>query len=122
MTVTNHTPKRLDRTTVGGIDYDTFMPAANAGGDSFDNNGQQFIVVENGDSGSHTLTVVSGTRDSAKVDGITPPSRTYAVAAGKKRLIGPFPVADYNDATDRVQMTWSAVTAMKIGVFTLVPE
>jgi hypothetical protein len=123
MTVAALTVAALDHTTTGGIDYDTKMVAANAGGNSFANNGQQFVLVSNEDVEEFpvvkVVTVAFGVN--GKVDGLTPTARTYSVAIGKRRLIGPFPPALFNDADGLVQLTYSDVVDTKVGVFSLTP-
>lgn len=89
--------------------------SAAGGGDEFVNTGNEYIEVINGDASSKTVTVVTpGT-----VDGLGITDRTVTIPAGERRKIGPFPTGTYNNASSKVQITYSAVTSVTIGVFSL---
>ncbi len=96
--------------TRAGINTD--LVAANGGGDSFVNTGVEMILIKNGDSGAHTVTIVTD----ATVDGLDVVDRAVAIPAGETWLIGPFPADVYNDDNNRVQLTYSAVTAVTIAI------
>src|SRR3954471_4035755 len=89
---------------------------AAGGGDSFPNTGQETLFVENLDAGSHTVTADSPGTCSFGATAAAAHDAVIAVAAGETRQIGPFPVARFNDANSRVQLTYDAVTNVKVWV------
>ncbi len=95
--------------------------AASVSGDEFANDGSVYPEVVNGSGVSVTVTIVSQSTD----DGLAVADRTVVVPAGERRKIGPFPKATYNvtsgASAGRVQMTYSAVTSVTVGVFRLTP-
>jgi hypothetical protein len=101
------TPTQITR---AGI-VDT-LSAANVDGNYFANTGREWIEVLNGSGGSINVIFAGVT------DGITVATlKTIAVAAGVRKKIGPFPSTPYSDADGRVQVTYSAVTTVTVGVF-----
>lgn len=91
------------------------LAAAAGGGDQFANTGREFFEVLNGGGGSVNVTFETP----ATVDGEPIADRVVAVAAGVRKKIGPFPTSTYNDANGRVQVTYSGVTTVTVGVFKL---
>lgn len=69
------------------------------------NNGKTKIVVNNTGATSRTVTAIL----TKTTDGQTPTPKTYTLAAGAKRNIGPFPV-DYYSATLQLDVTHAEVT------------
>ena len=101
--------------TVENITRDGLNPtfnAANAGGDSFANTGDEIIHVKNGSGGAIDVTIVT----QATVDSQAVADRVVNVPAGEERVIGPFPKATYNDSGDLVQLTYSGVTSLTVAV------
>ena len=93
--------------------------SCNSGGDEFKNTGLEFIRIYNGHSGSQTVTVTANGTTSLKnpVFGtITKSNVVKAVGAGNIAYLGPFHPFTFNDADGMVQITYSAVTALKIEV------
>ena len=91
----------------------TFTPVSAAGGgDSFANAGQQIFYCKNAGVSSVNVTFAV----TATVDGLAATNRVVAVAAGAERLIGPFPTGTYNDVNGNVQITYSGVTSVTVGV------
>lgn len=90
----------------------TYASAA-GGGDEFVNTGEEYIHIKNGDASSHTITIVTQNTS----DGLAVADRAVAVPAGEERKIGPFPTAIYNDANQKVQLTYDGVTSVTIGIF-----
>jgi len=91
------------------------LVAAAAGGDEFVNSGREFIHIKNGGS-EITVTVNSQTACNQGSDhdvAVTVPATT-----GEK-FIGPFPKARFNDAAGKVQITYSGVTSVTIGIVRL---
>lgn len=89
--------------------------ACAGGGDEFANAGDEFIHIKNGSGGDITLTIVT----QATVDGQAVGDRTVVITAGEERLIGPFPTGTYNDGAGKVQLTYSGVTSLTIGILKL---
>ena len=89
------------------------MASAAAGGDEFVNTGVEWLEIVNGDASDMTLTIAT----QATADGLTIADRTVVVTAAERRLVGPFPTGTYNDTNSKVQLTYSAVTSLTIGVF-----
>lgn len=90
------------------------LAAASAGGDEFANTGKELLVVQhtNGAGSAVTLTIVTQTTS----DGLALADKTVAIDPGELHVLGPFPKGIYNDANGKVQLTWSAVTDIEIGV------
>lgn len=96
-----------------GIDgTEVSLTSADSGGDHFPNDGRRVLVVDNGDTVSHTVTVEAQTKCSqgflhdVEVD----------VPAGSKKYIGPFNKSRFNDADGNVQVSYDDVTSMDVGV------
>jgi hypothetical protein len=108
------TPITTGRNTNGDL---VNLQAAAAGGDSWANTGVEFLVVKNGDVGSHTLTFAI----QQALDGNTPSGKQVVVAAGKTIIIGPFSGQLYNDQASppQIRITYDAVTSVTVGVFKL---
>lgn len=89
--------------------------AAAVGGDQFPNNGQSFIHVKNGGSGAITVTL-----DSVKgCDQGFDHDLTVNVPATGERMIGPFEQSRFNNADQRVSLTYSGVTSVTIAVLSI---
>ena len=92
------------------------LVAASAGGDDFPNEGKTFLDVDNADAGGITVTI-TGQR---LLPLGTPATKTIAVGVGERRLIGPFPVGNYNRETDEsVEVDYSAVANVTVGAFSV---
>lgn len=97
--------------------------AAAGGGDSFANptDERTELLVVNGGGGSINVTIVAQPA-SVPVPGYgTVPlaSEVIAVAAGATKRIGPFPAAKFNDASGRVNVTYSGVTSVTVAAVRL---
>lgn len=90
------------------------LAAANVDGNFFTNTGREWLEVLNGSGGSINV-IIAGVADGVTVTAL----RTIAVGAGVRKKIGPFPANTYNDANGQVQITYSAVTTVTVGVFSL---
>jgi hypothetical protein len=86
--------------------------AAAAGGDAFVNSGKDFIHIKNGHTSPQTVTVNSQGACSQGFDHDVAVSVTNA----QERMIGPFPKDRFNDAADKVQLTYSGVVALTIAI------
>lgn len=104
--------------TVQTIDRDGLTPvlvAADVGGDKFVNTGKEFINVLNG-SGA-PITVTLDIRNTVDAQVVT--DRAISVPAGGTKFIGPIPPTIYNDANGEVDITYSAVGSLTIGIVKL---
>lgn len=89
--------------------------AAAGGGDSFVNTGTELVVIRNESVGSITVTFVTP----VVVDALAVADLTMVLAAGERRIIGPFPPGWYNDTLvsgGSVNMTYSGVTTLFVAV------
>jgi hypothetical protein len=84
--------------------------ACTAGGDEFVNSGHEFIHVKNAAGVSQTVTVNSQAVCSQGFDH----DIAVAVPAAQERMIGPFPKNRFDDASGKVQITYSAVVSLTI--------
>ncbi len=85
--------------------------SAAAGGDTLTNTGKEWIEVINASGGAITVTI------SATVDGTLVALQAVSVPATTgRRKIGPFPPHLYGTA---VAITYSAVTSLTIGAYSL---
>lgn len=108
----------MPQLTVQQIDRDGVTPtlvAADVGGDKFTNTGSEFIFVRNGSGAPIIVTLDIRTTVDAQV--VT--DRAVSVPAGGDKLIGPIPPTVYNDASNDVDLTYSAVGSLTIGVLKL---
>lgn len=94
------------------------MSAAAGGGDQFTNTGKEVLVIKNNDATSKTITITAQTTTGLAADlGIVEKAnRTLAVPASGVGIIGPFPKAAFNDSSNFVQITYSAVTSVTVAV------
>ena len=106
----------VNTTTRAGTDQAATLVSADAAGNYWPTTGAEWLVVTNGGGSAITVSLVI----QQKVDTVTPAARTVSVPAGKTYIIGPFPSA-YNDNNNpaRMNVTYSAVTTVTVGVFTL---
>lgn len=86
--------------------------AADATGNAFNNGGNQMLVVLNDSGVTVTVTVdAPGT-----FQGVTLADATVAVAAGARKVIGPFHPAAFNQSDGTVHVDYSAVTSVTVYV------
>lgn len=91
------------------------LVAAAGAGDQFPNNGRTYLKVTNGGGSPITVTVVSQRAcDQGSVH-----STTNSVVNSTTELMGPFPVERFNDAAGMCQITYSAVTTVTVGAFSV---
>jgi hypothetical protein len=79
---------------------------------SFDNSGQELIVIKNGGAGPITVTIDIP----FVVDGQAVEDRTVTIAAGATKVIGPFNRATYNQTDGTVHLDLSDTASVTIGV------
>jgi len=98
-----------------GIELVAADQPADVAGDKLPNTGNEFIYVHNGGGGGITLTLdIQST-----VDGQPVTDRTVSIAAGERKLIGPFPQGTYNDSQGNMNVGYSGVTSVFIAALKL---
>jgi hypothetical protein len=98
-----------------GVDLDAVDVAANAGGDSYPNDDDTFLYINNQDASPKTVTITAQ-RTAVRKEGfgeLTIASIAVVVPATSRRLIK-VPIGSYSDASGRVQLTYSAVTSVTV--------
>ena len=93
----------------------TFV-AADAAGDRVKNNGSLFLEFKNTSASPVTITINSVTLCNQGFDHdvtVTVPATTG------DRVVGPFPQTRFNDGDGFLTWTYSAVTSVTVGAFTL---
>jgi len=112
----------LNSLTLVGLDPNVIDIAADAGGDTFPNDGTTFLYVDNQSGGDLELTFAS-MRATAAVPGfgsLLSGNVVVDVTAGTTRLIGPFPVTRFNNGAGQVQVTYEGVTTLFVAAVRLV--
>lgn len=93
----------------------SFASAA-GGGDSFQSGGGEHVEVVNGGGGSINVTIAA--QQACNTFGVSNAAHDIVVAVGagvrKKIKVPPY---GYVDANGRVQLTYSGVTSVTVGVF-----
>jgi hypothetical protein len=97
--------------------------SAAGGGDTFTNDSSErtFLQVTNGSGSSITVTITP-TNASRSVPGfgtMTKANGGGTVANGATKLFGPFPSASYNNASDKVSVSYSGVTSVTVAALKL---
>ena len=108
------TPQRISK--VGITNISSALVAADTAGDSVISASGLVIVMENADSGSHTLTVAApvATKDCGNLGALAVAPVTLAVAAGG---IGAVTIPAGYSSQSLFEWTYDAVTDVTIGVF-----
>lgn len=90
--------------------------AAAGGGDSFQFSGREYLEVINGGGGSINVTIAA--QQACGTFGVSAAAHDIVVAVtnGQRRKIR-IPAVGYIDANGRVQVTYSGVTSVTVGVF-----
>ena len=91
------------------------LTTAIAGGDSFVNSGVEFIHIQNKHAGTtFTITVTAQVTNihHQQFGTVTKKNITKTVGPGIDAFIGPFKQSAFNDANNRVQITYNAVDAL----------
>jgi len=114
------TISELDTSDNDGLDVTAAAAAAASGGDAFINDGKTLLLITNEDSGTPTVTV-SAQLSSVNLPGIgslATTNKAVTLAAGNTtkqyHVLGPFPKAIFNDGNGKCQITYSAVTNLKV--------
>mgnify|MGYP000143141154 CR=1 FL=1 len=97
-----------------GLSEASLFNACTAGGDLLPNDGRQWVEIINASGGAITVTA------NGYIDGANVAVKTYSIPATTGRFkIGPFPPGTFNNASNQVSLTYSAVTTLTIAAFTL---
>jgi tryptophan synthase beta subunit len=102
----------LGAVVAAGLRIDNLV-AANGGGDSFANTGVQRFIIKNADASPKTVTFIT---QKTVGGGLAVADEAVVVPAGQTYIAGPFPPDLYNDGNGQVQVTYSAVTSVTVGV------
>jgi hypothetical protein len=90
------------------------LVAAAGGGDQFANTGSERFRVRNNDASAKTVTIVAQNADGCPSN--TPHNLVLTVAAGEERVVKNLRPERFNDVNGNVQITYSAVTSVFVGV------
>lgn len=93
------------------------LVAAAGGGDAFliGEGKNHYTEVANGDVSATTVTVEAfGGQDGSDLADLA-----VSVPAGETRKIGPLPKRTYGDVDGKVQLTYSKVTSLTVGAFSI---
>jgi len=96
--------------------------SATAGGDEFLNTGLEFVHLQNNHaSNSYVVTVTAQVTNihHQQFGTVVKENIVKTITAGADVFIGPFKQAAFNDANHKVQLTYSAVTSLKVAAFYL---
>lgn len=101
----------------------TYVSAAVAGDQVANPDGDTFVHVKNTSTASKVVTVTAQQTSVSNVPGygtLTKSSVTVTVPATTgDKLIGPFPLLAFNNASGRLAVTYSAVTSLTIAALRL---
>jgi len=84
--------------------------SAEAGGDTFDNNGRTFLHVNNGGAAQITVTIASKKPCN---QGFTH-DLTVDIPASEERQIGPFEADRFNNTEGEVEVSYSDVSSVQV--------
>lgn len=88
----------------------TALVAAAGGGDQFANDGNTYFEVNNGGGSPITVAFVV----QRTVDGLAVTNPGGSVTNGTRKRFGPFKTGIFNNANDRVEVTYSDVTSVTV--------
>ena len=89
------------------------LVAANVDGNFFSNDGRAYLEVKNGGLDPITVTINSITLCSYGFDH----NIEVTIAGGATKKIGTFPPGRFNDASGKVNISYSGITSVTVGVF-----
>ena len=98
------------------------LASAAANGDEFVNSGVEVIHIKNKHASTpFTVTVTAQVTSihHPQFGSVTKSNTVKAVGAGASAYIGPFKQSAFNDANNKVQITYSAVTTLKVAILYL---
>ena len=111
------TPQKI--TDLGTVET---LSSATSSGDEFVNSGVEFLHVKNGHaSASRDVTITAQVTNihHQSFGSVTKSNVVKAVAAGQDVYIGPFKQGAFNDQNNKVQISYDAVTTLKVAVLYL---
>lgn len=88
------------------------LAAATSGGDAAHVGDDHYLVVDNANASSATVTLATTAKDT----GFDVADNAVPVAAGKIAIIGPLKASLYADANQLCQITYSGVTSLTVAV------
>jgi len=102
----------------GTNDLESLLAAAAGGGDQFKYADNRALVVKNSDASSKTITITAQSTSTRKsgYGTVTKASKALVVAAGKIAVFPFLELTAFKDANNFVQVTYSAVTSVTVGV------
>ena len=103
----------LQEITLSGLSL--ALQAASAGGDTFKNDGNTFLVVDNADAADITVTITA--QRTCNLGFLH--DQEVTVPAGSRLFLGPFNTKRFNDDSDQVHVSYSAVTNVTVGAVQL---
>jgi hypothetical protein len=92
------------------------VAAASSGGDSFANSGREFFFINNAGVDPCTVTFDSPGTCNFEVAAHANHDLVVVVAGGAEKLIGPFSQTRFNDASGRVNVTYSEVVTVTVAL------
>jgi hypothetical protein len=97
------------------------LVAATAGGDEFINSGVEVVHIQNDSGVSLNVTITAQVTHihHQQFGTVTKSNIVKAVAADESAFIGPFKQSAFNDANQKVQITYSGVGSLKVSVLYL---
>lgn len=93
--------------------------AADVAGDTFPNDGRSYLEVVNGGGGAITVTIDDLRSVAPEGAAAFDPDPDISVPAGETRKIGPFEKSRFDDDASVVAVSYSGVTSVTVGVFSL---
>lgn len=100
----------------GTLDIVAQLAAAAGGGDSYFGTGADLFVVKNGGGAPITVTVTASGADNFGIVNVAH-DLTRSVAAGAIAFIVASTLSRFRDSNGNVQITYSGVTTVTVGVF-----
>lgn len=96
--------------TVQDVVDEGVVPTANAvaASDTFINDGNTILLVENGSGGSITVTITT----TKTIEGLAVADQAVTIADGTEKAIGPFPKDLYNNSSGVVTVAYSGTTSV----------
>jgi hypothetical protein len=101
----------------GIVDVIAGLSTAAGGGDKVRPGPNVFLYVQNGDASSKTVTIDDPNSRTPVAAAAFNPDVAVVVAAGKEAMIGPITDRFANSSDGLAAITYSAVTAVKVGAF-----
>ena len=90
--------------------------SAATGGDTFANDGRTYVHIKNGNVAARTVTFDSPGTCSFDTAANAGHDLEIVVAANSEQIVGPFPIARFNDGDGVVAMEYTAVVDLEVAV------